>query len=78
MLNLSPLQKFIMQRSIADGSMGAAGQKAIPVAPGMADPYNQGAEAPPLLNPEDGQNEFDPKRRPPRPYIDPNKMGGMF
>lgn len=76
---MSPLQKYMMQRGMADvgqGPRGAGGQPATPIGPGIADPFNQGDQAPPLVNPDDGQNEFDSRRRL-RPYMaaGPGGMG---
>jgi hypothetical protein len=36
--------------------------------PGIADPFNEEENAPALVNPDDAQNEFDPRRRT-RPYF---------
>ncbi len=69
---MQALQRYMKQKSLADtgsGPSGAGGGPATPVAPGMADPFTQGDFAPPEVNPTDGQNEFDPKRRM-RPYLD--------
>lgn len=69
---MQALQRYIKQKGLADmgsGPSGSGGGPAAPVAPGMADPYTQGMAAPPLVNPLDAQNEFDPKRRM-RPYLD--------
>lgn len=87
---VSPLQKYMMQRGMpgaggqkpqvpgqqlaGDNSLGAGGQPAAPMGPGIADPYTEGDLGPELTNPEDGMNEFDPRRRT-RPYI--TGLGGM-
>lgn len=71
---MSPLERYMMQRGMAGqgmGPRGAGGAPAQPVGPGAADPFTEGDNAVPLVNPDDGQNEFDPRRRT-RPY-----MGGM-
>lgn len=70
----SPLQRYMMQQQATgqgQGPRGAGGMPAVPMGPGVANPYNQGEDAPSEINPMDGQNEFDPRRRQ-RPY-----MGGM-
>lgn len=72
---MTPLQRYMMQRGMAGsgvGPRGAGGAPATPMGPGIADPYTEGDEAPPLTNPEDDQNEFDPRRRTvsaARPYL---------
>lgn len=79
MMDLSPLQKYLMQRHKAQAGMGprgAGGQAATPVGPGIADPYTEGSNAPPLVNPADGMNEFDSRRRK-RSYLDDGGLGGM-
>lgn len=78
MMNLTPLKKFMMQRGMADqgiGPRGAGGMPATPVGPGIADPFTEGDNAPPLTNPDDGLNEFDPRRRT-RPYMPMRGMVG--
>lgn len=68
---MTPLQKYMMQQRMAGegiGPRGAGGQPAAPIAPGMADPYTEGDEGSAMTNPDDGMNEFDPRRRP-RPYM---------
>lgn len=70
-MDMSPLQRYIKQRELEGQGMGPrgnAGQPAAPVGAGIADPYTQGDIAPPVVNPQDGQNEFDPRRRT-RPYF---------
>ncbi len=68
---MSPLQKYMMQRGMQGGGpAGAGGKPAAPMGPGIADPYTEGDSAPPLTNPDDGMDEFDPRRRRPRPYMD--------
>ena len=67
MMNMSPLQRYMAQMAASQqgvGPRGSGGQPAAPVGPGIADPYTQGDIAPPLTNPDDDQNEFDPRRRP--------------
>ncbi len=76
------LQRYMKQRSLTDpsqaGNGGAVPNNAqqVPMGPpaqdgdpSLADPYTEGQSAQPLVNPDDGLNEFDPRRRP-RPYID--------
>jgi hypothetical protein len=68
----SPLQRYMMQRKLAaqgGGPSGGGGQPAVPMGPGIADPFNEGQDAPAMVNPDDGMNEFDPRRRR-RPYMD--------
>ena len=68
---MSPLEKYMMQRQLeaqGQGPRGAGGQPAAPMGPGIADPFTEGDLAPALVNPDDGQNEFDPSRRM-RPYL---------
>lgn len=66
-----PLEKYMQQRGMAgmgQGPRGAGGQPATPEGPGIADPFTEGDQAPALMNPDDAQNEFDPRRRT-RPYM---------
>lgn len=75
---MTPLERYEKQAQLAAGGMGprgGGGVPATPVAPGMADPFNQGASAPPMINPDDGLNETNPLRRP-RPYMGAGP-GGM-
>lgn len=72
---MSPLQKYMLQQQLAaegQGPRGGGGEPAVPMGPGIADPYNEGEDSPALVNPEDDQNEFDPRRR--RPYLDQADM----
>ncbi len=75
-MDLSPLQRYMLQKGITDKSFGADGQVANPMGQGVADPYMDGDQAPPMTNPNDGQNEFDPRRRP-RAYMGGTGMGGQ-
>ncbi len=73
---MSALQRYIMQQKLADqgsGPRGSAGMPAAPMGPGIADPFNQQENGPAMVNPQDGQNEFDPRRRM-RPYMDQAAM----
>lgn len=75
---MTPLQKYMMQRGMAQmgqGPRGAGGKPATPMGPGVADPYTEGAEAPGLTNPDDGLNEFDPRRRT-RAYLNDGGLSG--
>lgn len=68
---MSPLQKYMLQKQMAAGGAGprgAGGMPATPIGPGVTDPYVEGDNSPPLVNPDDGMNEFDPRRRT-RPYM---------
>ncbi len=70
--NTPALQRYMKQRALTDqgqGPSGGGGAPATPVGPGIADPFNSGQQAQPLVNPDDAMNEFDPRRRP-RPYMD--------
>ncbi len=58
-----------------DQSLGAGGQPAAQMGPGITDPYTEGELAPQITNPQDGMNEFDPRRRT-RPYMDMGSMSG--
>lgn len=74
---MTPFERYMMQMQAAKGGQGprgAGGQPAAPLGPGLTDPYTEGEDAPSLVNPEDAQNEFDPRRRQ-RPYM--GDMGGM-
>lgn len=74
---MTPLERYMMQMQGAQagqGPRGAGGQPAAPMGPGIADPYTEGEGSPSLVNPDDAQNEFDPRRRQ-RPYM--GDMGGM-
>lgn len=74
---MSPLKRYMQQQGMADqgmGPRGGGGRPAAPMGPGIADPFNSGEDAPALVNPDDDQNEFDPKRRM-RPYM--GNLGGM-
>jgi hypothetical protein len=74
---MTPLEKYMMQQSLAgqgQGPRGAGGMPATPIGPGLADPYSQGTQSVPLTNPDDAQNEFDPRRRA-RPYLDMQGTG---
>lgn len=63
---MTPLEKFMLQQGLSmqgKGPRGAGGQPAVPMGPGIADPYTEGEDSPAMVNPYDGQNEFDPRRR---------------
>lgn len=68
---MQALERYMKQRGLeqmGQGPRGAGGMPAAPVGPGIADPFTGGDIAPPVVNPQDGQNEFDPRRRT-RPYF---------
>ncbi len=64
---ISPLQKYMKQNGTGVPP-GIGSGPAAPMGPGIADPYGEGEFAPELANPQDAQNEFDPRRRT-RPYM---------
>ena len=75
---MSPLQKYLMQRQAmaeGEGPRGGGGMAAKAVGPGIADPFTEGDEGSPLANPDDGMNEFDPRRRT-RPYLGDGGLAG--
>ncbi len=66
-----PLEMYMAQKGMAGqgmGPRGGGGMPATPMGPGIADPFTGGDDGPSLMNPDDAQNEFDPRRRP-RPYM---------
>lgn len=81
MMDPSALGRYMKQKGIKPpgsppgmpGGGGGMQPPGMPEAPGMNDPFGGGDFAPPLTNPEDAQNEFDPRRRS-RPYM-PNLPG---
>jgi hypothetical protein len=66
---LSMLDRYMKQKNLQ--GPGDLPQDGMPMGPGIADPFKGGSFAPPMTNPEDAQNEFDPRRQA-RPY-----MGGF-
>lgn len=63
---MSPLQRYMLQNG--QGPRGAGGMPTTPEGPGVADPFTQGDDAAPMMDPEDGMDEFGQRRRP-RPYM---------